>query len=454
MPKMPLTARMTEDRYEIQDAVGEGGSGSVFRAWDTQLGRFVAIKRLKGHSILDVDLQEEAALLAALQHPNIVTIYDFGEDDEGPFVIMELVNGRTLDVLATEQPLSLYNFGELANQVCRGLAAAHSRRLTHQDLKPENLMVHFHEDHSFTAKILDFGLAAIEQEDDADGTDEVVGSVWTISPEQLRKKPPDVRSDIYSLGCTFYFALAGHYPYDGTVPEIVNAHLYAKAVPLHLVRRDIPLALSDLIARMLAPNPDDRPQTAEEVRQIAIAAVKEPPAADEAESSAGTPAWKSPKIIGAIAAVVLIAGGASAWFFFHHRSAKPAITAAQAAQTPVPVKVVYPKLDPLDEKSFTIYHGKIVEVEGTPIAMTQSELLATRNLLFAKDEKKALTLAFPFAKFPEKEVKDLVGKRLRATGTLTARLGAYRLVLEKSADIELVQSSKPSPPPNPKPKAK
>jgi serine/threonine protein kinase len=268
-------------RYTLAEPIGEGGNGAVYRAWDQELRRHVAIKRIKASSVIEAEVRKEVECLSALQHPNIVSIFEVGVDAEGVFVVMELVRGETLEDIACGKQMPMSFFYQLADQLCRGLAAAHACGLVHQDFKPGNVMLHFHNDKTFTAKILDFGLPKTEQDAatpaDAseDGGDVIVGSIYTIAPEQLRREPVDQRTDIYALGCVFYFTLLGRYPYQAaTTGEIIQSHLDGRPVPVRALRREVPQAISDLVSRMLTQDPAERPPTVQKVRALIQSAKK------------------------------------------------------------------------------------------------------------------------------------------------------------------------------------
>lgn len=261
---------MSTGRYQIEAILAEGGEGSILKAWDPTLNRHVAIKKLRVAAEIKSEIQREAGVLASLQHPNIVTIFDVGEEADGDtFVIMELVEGQTLEEIISARPMDVDTFLTFGDQVCRGLSAAHNRGIVHLDLKPANVMLRELEDGSFNVKLLDFGLAQNARNElraaSADGT--INCSVHTITPEQLQLQPGDIRSDIYSLGCVFYFALAGKFPFErATVEEIMQAHLHQHAVPLRYLRPEVPAHVSSLITRMMSKDPAARPQTVNEVR--------------------------------------------------------------------------------------------------------------------------------------------------------------------------------------------
>jgi len=268
-----------EGRYLILEPLGEGGSGSIFRTWDLKLGRMVALKRIKNNPGIFTSIHGEADILASLNHPNIVSFLDYDWDEEGHFVVMELIYGRTLEEWGFEKPLSVAEFIPVMSQVCKGLAAAHGVGLVHCDLKPGNIMIQSNEDGSFTAKILDFGLATMSvsikiPESLLTQERTALGTPHTMSPEQLRGEPMDTRSDIYSLGCTFYYALSGRYPHQAEDNlSIAQSHLYSTPQPLQAIRPDLPEPLSQAIMGMLAYDPDQRPQGAESARLILEAAV-------------------------------------------------------------------------------------------------------------------------------------------------------------------------------------
>ena len=202
--------KLIADRYEIRQAIGSGGSGAVFQAWDTQLQRFVAVKRWNAPEPLLDDpegterLWREAMTLAAIQHPNILTIHDFGVDDEGPYVITEFVDGETLERVVQRGPFDRDAFADAAQQTLEALIAAHQAGLIHRDLKPQNIMRTRLASGAWQYKILDFGLARFVTQPTAqslEGNTSIYGSILYIAPEQLRHQPLDARTDMYAVGC-------------------------------------------------------------------------------------------------------------------------------------------------------------------------------------------------------------------------------------------------------------
>jgi serine/threonine protein kinase len=422
-------------RYTVTDVLGEGGSGNVVRAWDQQLGRYVAIKRLRADRLIEAEILREAEFLAALQHPNIVTLFDVGTDAEGIFVVMELVSGRTLEEYVTGRRMTVPFFYELADQLCRGLAAAHARGLVHQDLKPGNVMLHIHEDNTFTAKILDFGLAKAGQHEVAQDEGPIVGSVYTITPEQLRRQPIDSRTDIYSLGCIFYFTLLGRYPYEAeSTEEIIAMHLNRQPVPLHMLRPEVPPAISDLIKRMMAHSPDARPQTVKEVRDT-IRQVSKPrsasatPSISEVSKRSAGKRWIVP-----VAAVASLAVAAVGWWLFSTAGPEPALKETQVAPTPAE----YLKVSPTNPDGLAAAKDQKIEAEGEIVGYEKSNLLKSFNLHFSQDKENALWVALPESVFSEDDAKNYVGKRVRVRGMLKEVLRTFRVTVEDKSQLELL----------------
>ncbi|MEI7956571.1 MAG: serine/threonine-protein kinase, partial [Verrucomicrobiota bacterium] len=267
-----------EERYEIREKIGQGGMGSVYRAYDTRMNREVAIKRIQqeGEEALEQATSQqiirEAGALAQLQHPHIVTVYDVGTDEQGPYVVMELISGKTLDELIERAPLTWADFHELALQTQEALIAAQELNLVHRDLKPGNLMLTWLPSGRFQVKIVDFGLANLaeaSQLDQLENTEAVYGSIFFMCPEHFERVKLDMRSDMYSLGCVYYNALTGNYPFTGdTGLQVMTAHLHHQVIPLQEVRPDIPLWACNWVMWHLNRLSADRPQNARESLKI------------------------------------------------------------------------------------------------------------------------------------------------------------------------------------------
>ncbi len=285
-----------EERYEIRGKIGQGGLGAVYRGYDTRMSREVAIKRIAA-ATGDKELQEEstrqlikeAGALASLQHPHIVTIYDVGSDEDGPYVVMELISGKTLDELIERAPLTWPDFRELAMQTQEALIAAQELDLIHSDLKPSNLMLTWLPSGKFQVKIVDFGLATLthnQSKEEIEVLEAVFGSIFFMAPEQFERVPLDARTDMYAMGCVYYQALTGQYPFDGqTGAEVMNAHLNHTVTPIQDVRSDIPIWVCDWIMWQLNRMPADRPGSARESLQVFLQNDKVP----SPKMSFGTP---------------------------------------------------------------------------------------------------------------------------------------------------------------------
>ena len=260
-------------RYKIFEELGAGGAGQVFKGYDLELERYVAMKRLLTREESDsgsaaaAKLLQEAASLARLRHPNIVSVYGIEEQEDGAFIVMELLEGDDLaGWLLREGPLSLEDFQHLAQQTLEALLAAQSQNILHRDIKPENVKVTRLPGGRFQSKIIDFGLARLSlaaQRQTQDQSGNVLGSVHYMAPEQLRREPLDGRMDLYALGCVFYEALTGTKAFTGpSVREVMDAHLNHQVTLLHDVRGDLPEMLSDWVMWLMAAQPDERPADA------------------------------------------------------------------------------------------------------------------------------------------------------------------------------------------------
>jgi serine/threonine protein kinase len=252
------------ERYEIRGLVAEGGGGTVHLGWDRRTNREVAIKR----AVADAGgaLMSEAAVLRRIQHPNIISILDAGTDEQGAFIVMELAGSQTLDDIVSRHRFDQNELEQLVTQTLEGIKAAHSANVVHLDLKPENIMVEKDKDGRLRIKILDFGVAGssvqpLDAEKSAGGP--VMGSLFFMAPERFDRQPGDARSDLYSLGCVYYFALAGKPPFRGeTAPQVMVAHLRHQFTPLAEIRTDLPPFIPRWVEWLLSRKPEDRPADA------------------------------------------------------------------------------------------------------------------------------------------------------------------------------------------------
>jgi serine/threonine protein kinase/Tol biopolymer transport system component len=271
--------------YEVHDLLGAGGMGAVYRARDTRLGREVAIKVLHEAAAGDSDqlqrFDREARAAAALNHPNIATIYEIGEHERRRFISMERVEGRTLKERLQEGPLAPKQLLELAIQLARGLAKAHEAGIVHRDLKPGNLMV----TSDGLLKILDFGLAkrtprAADLRSGVTREGMVLGTVQYMSPEQAAARPLDHRSDQFSFGAILYEMATGRRAFEReTAPQTLAAIIEDEPEPIRDVGAEIPAGLSAIVDRCLAKDPARRyASTADLVKELALVPASSVPA--------------------------------------------------------------------------------------------------------------------------------------------------------------------------------
>lgn len=245
-------------RYELLERLGSGGMAEVLRARDGRLDREVAVKVLSAHRADDPTIRRyfrrEARAAATLNHPNAVAVYDTGEHGDVQYIVMELVDGPTLqEVIRDESPLPVGRALAVAIGVTEALAAAHAAGLVHRDIKPGNIM--FADDGE--VKVADFGLARAVAA--TTRTAEVYGSAPYMSPEQARGQHVDARTDLYSLGCVLHEMLTGDPPFTGdTAIQVVSQHLHAEPPSLAEARSDVPSGLDDVVRRALAKDPGHR----------------------------------------------------------------------------------------------------------------------------------------------------------------------------------------------------
>ncbi len=269
--------------YRVLEKIGAGGMGEVYRASDDRLGREVAIKVLKSSLANDKDrlrrFELEARAAAALNHPNIVAIFDIGLHDGAPYIVSELLEGQTLRQKLMNGAFPFRQVTDYSSQIARGLVAAHEKGIIHRDLKPENLFV----THDGRVKILDFGIAkltSIDSKEKSDKNEElpvanmttqtksgsVLGTVAYMSPEQLRAKPVDHRSDIFSFGAILYEMLTGRRAFSGeTEADTMMAVLREDPRQMTLVRQSVPIAFERIVQHCLEKEPDERFQSAREL---------------------------------------------------------------------------------------------------------------------------------------------------------------------------------------------
>lgn len=274
---MALATGMKLGPYEVAGVIGAGGMGEVYRAHDPRLNREVAVKILPFALSSDPQrlrrFEEEARAAAALSHPNIIAVHDIGTQDGSPYIVSELLQGETLRVKLRSGPLAVRKAVDYAQQIARGLAAAHEKGIVHRDLKPENIIV----TPDGRVKILDFGLAKLTRPEpdeitaqsvrtlDSDAVS-IVGTVGYMSPEQVRRRPTDARSDLFAFGAIFYEMLSGQRAFKGdTAADTLTAILTKDPPELTSPEMEIPTALERIVRHCLEKSTEERFQSASDI---------------------------------------------------------------------------------------------------------------------------------------------------------------------------------------------
>lgn len=269
MAPTDFTGRKVLNRYKIVERLGGGGMSVVWKAYDLVLDRNVALKVLRPEMSEDEEFirrfRREAQSVASLSHPNIVNIYDVGEDRGLYFIVMELIEGETLrDKMKREGAIAPLEALTIASEICEALSHAHARRIIHRDIKPQNILL----TKNGHVKVADFGIARALGAISTTSRDLVLGSAPYVSPEQARNGVVSIRSDIYSLGVVLFEMLAGTKPFSGESPVAVALqHVQAEAPSLKMINPTIPDSVSDLVARTLMKDPEDRFSSVDEMRR-------------------------------------------------------------------------------------------------------------------------------------------------------------------------------------------
>lgn len=353
--------------YQITKALGRGGMGEVYLAQDEKLGRLVALKLLPDDFKTDparrARFEREAQTVAALNHPNVVILHAVEEADNQPFLVMEYVEGKTLDEIVPATGLSMARFLDLALPLTEAVAAAHAKGITHRDLKPQNVMT----DSEGRLKVLDFGLAklldgpvssddmtiAADSQMTRDGV--IMGTAAFMSPEQAEGKMVDARSDVFSLGILLYRMITGRQPFEGeTQMSTMTAVLRDDPQPVVEIRPDLPRHLGRIIRRCLEKDPDRRYDTARGIHydldmlreEIASGEHEVGASAQSAPASVSRPPKKLGPVLGAAAVVALIIAGVF-WLKTDRQGGQksaPAteVQAVATAESSTPTIVVFP----------------------------------------------------------------------------------------------------------------
>ena len=259
-----MIGAVLNDRYRLDAELGQGAMGAVYRAHDNVLDRAVAVKVLSVAALGSAGrarLLHEAQAIAQLDHPNIVSVYDAGESNGSPYLVMQLVEGHSLH---DQPPHSLEETLSVIRQICAALDHAHAHGIVHRDLKPENILI----TPGGIVKLMDFGLA---RSNASRLTTEggIVGTVFYLAPELALGQPFDGRADLYALGVILYELTTGRLPFTGDNPLIIiSQHLHAPVIPPNTYNSEIPAVLNALIVRLMSKQPEDRPRSAQEVLEI------------------------------------------------------------------------------------------------------------------------------------------------------------------------------------------
>lgn len=420
-------------RYEIDGVIGQGAMGIVYKGVDPKIGRVVALKTLHPGAELPASQMEEfkqrfareAQSAGRLTHPNIVTIYDVGEEGAIAYIAMEFLEGQSLEeMILKRQPLSIETIIRIMTDLCSGLAYAHKNGIIHRDIKPANLII----TNDGTAKITDFGIAKIVSTS-ATQTGMIVGTPSYMSPEQITGRPVDARSDIFSLGAVLYELLTYEKAFPGdNITTVMYRVVNENPAPVSAVNMSVPAPFAEIVRKALQKNPNDRYPDAESMLRdlqavqasatpagtvilggdYAKTMVMSPDAVQNFQTGVSAPAVSQrPKwpwiAVGALAALALILGGI---FFFKPSDSSNAISAGTASlQLTLNIPEARILLDtaqyPLTGGNRTITGIRATEHE---VAVLQDGYQDFRTrLVFAENETKTLSIEMkllPF-RFPE-----------------------------------------------------
>jgi len=296
------------NEYEVLEAVAEGGMGVVYRGVHPVIGKRVAIKVLKAgtekRGSTEAQLAAEAKAVNAIAHRNIVDIFGMGNLPDGRrYIIMEYLEGQALDACAAERTLPLIEIVQILYDMCAPLGAAHAAKIIHRDLKPSNVFLCKQPDGSTFLKLLDFGLA--KQSYSLDGVTEqtskatVAGTPDFMAPEQAQGKAISPRTDLYALGCIGYVLTTGQLPFLGQTPfDVMVAHVRQPVPRASAKKPDLPPALDELLFRLMQKKPDDRPPSADAVRDALFPILEQLGAAAGAEAEKATRTGPRPSLSG------------------------------------------------------------------------------------------------------------------------------------------------------------
>ncbi|MBI1966796.1 MAG: protein kinase [Gemmatimonadetes bacterium] len=421
-------------KFELHELIGEGAMGVVWKAYDSVLRRYVALKLLgsqfgKTHDARDRFLREARAA-GALQHPNILTVYDFGEAESQLFIAMELVEGRDLsDLIAAREPLALERKLDIVIEMLQGLAYAHDRGVIHRDIKPSNVRITT----DGRVKIMDFGIARLQS---ADATDSgaIIGTPSYMAPEQITNGPITPATDVFTVGCLLHELLTYSKPFEGeSVQGVLYQVLTTEPKPLRTVAPSIPASLERVVAKALNKVPEDRYTNAKQMQQAlsgirdALSGATDSPTLRLASWTAG-PALvvrllRHAPLKWRLAALTALAGVAVVLLYFSLTTPALDEGATAAAPAPAPARSAPPAAGPR------------LPPDSAVLANLNPALRARRDSAFAERERALLAGAMknevPSVALAETmlEASDRAlraGDQARALSGYVAAVGQYR----------------------------
>ncbi len=380
--------------YQLLEKVGSGGMGEVYKAQDSRLNRFVAVKILRDGAHGPPEKRrrflQEAQAASALNHPNIVTIHDIVSDGEADCIVMEYIAGRTLVEVIPNGGLRVPQALQYAIQIADALAAAHAAGIVHRDLKPGNIML----TESGRVKVLDFGLAKlmapdpVTQQDDTVKIDRsaplttegaILGTVSYMSPEQARGKGVNPRSDIFSFGAVLYEMLTSHRAFDGDSPiSTLSAILCDEARPITEFAPDVPLQLQQVVNRCLRKDPGARWESMIQVESELTALKQQSDSGQLYGPQVPKVKRRSPKAIAAAAVAVMAVASAAGWWSWSHRAIPQPPTPAPAAPAPVVAAAPTAAPVPIDE---ALTNDSVLEMlqAKTPVPVILGQIRSSKT---------------------------------------------------------------------------
>jgi len=411
-------------RYALEREIGRGGVGVVLLARDTQLERWVALKRLQAEAVGFGERAQaalaEAKRLARLQHPNIVTVYDVLEHQGDVLIVMEYLSGYTLEEL--KHPLPLEDFLQVARQSLAGLGAAHALDLIHLDIKSTNIMLTWLPTGHIQLKLLDFGLAAIMERPSLQTLDDsgsLLGSVYTMAPEQFEQNPVGAHTDIYSLGCVFYHALTRQEPFEGaTTHAVMEAHLNHTVQPLAEKRPDLPASVCSWVESLMARSPSDRPADA----RAAMAGLLTTLAAFRPRNIQPSSEHKNSPLFGRRAG---------------DRAPAP------VADTPNGQGTRPEALDLANPAELVASMGKEISVEAVVDRVWENSQGTIRFLNFMGIEHNTFSVLLKTSDpgLTNEYLKSLIGRKIRVTGKLSDFHGCPQIVVQDALQIKVLEAA-------------